>query len=131
MICRINVELLFFSDIQRLNYAVISNLLITLLSGKLYHRKVYNSKVYCYEINREIVDMKFYNREKELASLEKARHVSFTVHSQMTVLTGRRRIGKTSLIFIFQWKICRHEFNFICNWTIGDCPIRQCIDCFN
>ena len=43
--------------------------------------------------------MKFYNREKELASLEKVRRVSFSVHSQMTVLTGRRRIGKTSLIF--------------------------------
>ena len=41
--------------------------------------------------------MKFYNREKELASLEKVRQVSFSVHSQMTVLTGRRRIGKTSL----------------------------------
>ena len=43
--------------------------------------------------------MRFYNREKELASLEKVRQVSFSVHSQMTVLTGRRRIGKTSLIF--------------------------------
>ena len=43
--------------------------------------------------------MKFYNREKELALLEKVRRVSFSVHSQMTVLTGRRRIGKTSLIF--------------------------------
>ena len=43
--------------------------------------------------------MRFYNREKELASLDKVRQVSFSVHSQMTVLTGRRRIGKTSLIF--------------------------------
>ena len=43
--------------------------------------------------------MKFYNRDKELALLEKVRRVSFSVHSQMTVLTGRRRIGKTSLIF--------------------------------
>ncbi len=42
--------------------------------------------------------MKFYNRERELASLDKIRIVSFTVHSQMTVLTGRRRIGKTSLV---------------------------------
>ena len=44
--------------------------------------------------------MKFYNREKELESLEKIRRVSFSVHSQMTVFTGRRRIGKTSLIFM-------------------------------
>lgn len=43
--------------------------------------------------------MKFYNREAELAALNKMRDLSFTVHSQMTVLTGRRRIGKTSLIF--------------------------------
>jgi len=50
--------------------------------------------------------MKFYNREKELASLEKVRRVSFSVHSQMTVLTGRRRIGKTSLIF----KSCGYSY---------------------
>lgn len=43
--------------------------------------------------------MKFYNREKELEAMEKARRVAFSVHSQMLVLTGRRRIGKTSLIF--------------------------------
>ena len=43
--------------------------------------------------------MKFYNREKELAALEKVRQTAFSNHSQMTVLTGRRRIGKTSLIF--------------------------------
>ena len=43
--------------------------------------------------------MKFYNRESELEALNKMRDLSFNVHSQMTVLTGRRRIGKTSLIF--------------------------------
>lgn len=43
--------------------------------------------------------MKFYNREKELAALEEIRQISFSNHSQMTVLTGRRRIGKTSLVF--------------------------------
>jgi len=42
--------------------------------------------------------MKFYNREKELEVLSKAREISFNAHSQMTVLTGRRRVGKTSLI---------------------------------
>ena len=42
--------------------------------------------------------MKFYNREKELEMLDKGRQSSFNLHSQMTVLTGRRRIGKTSLI---------------------------------
>lgn len=42
--------------------------------------------------------MRFYNREKELGMLDRGRETSFNLHSQMTVLTGRRRIGKTSLI---------------------------------
>ena len=42
--------------------------------------------------------MKFYDREKELAELERIRAVAFSVSSQMTVVTGRRRIGKTKLI---------------------------------
>ena len=42
--------------------------------------------------------MKFYDRELELEALGKIQDLSYNVHSQMTVLTGRRRIGKTSLI---------------------------------
>lgn len=42
--------------------------------------------------------MKFYDRTKELAILEQTREIAYNNHSQMTVLTGRRRIGKTSLI---------------------------------
>ena len=42
--------------------------------------------------------MKFYNREKERAELRRISNLSFTRNSRMTVLTGRRRIGKTSLI---------------------------------
>lgn len=42
--------------------------------------------------------MKFYNREKELEALNKVRELSFNKHSMFTVLTGRRRIGKTLLI---------------------------------
>lgn len=42
--------------------------------------------------------MKFYNRERELELLARTREVAFGNHSQMTVLTGRRRIGKTKLI---------------------------------
>lgn len=42
--------------------------------------------------------MKFYNREQELLKLEQIRQVAFDLHSQMTVVTGRRRIGKTKLI---------------------------------
>lgn len=42
--------------------------------------------------------MKFYDRKKELEILDSVRNVAFSIHSQMTVLTGRRRIGKTNLI---------------------------------
>lgn len=42
--------------------------------------------------------MKFYNRTSELTELQRIRNLSFAEHSRMTVVTGRRRIGKTSLI---------------------------------
>ena len=42
--------------------------------------------------------MKFYNRKSELVLLEKTRQIAFSDHSQMTVLTGRRRVGKTKLM---------------------------------
>lgn len=42
--------------------------------------------------------MRFYDRQKELDELDRIRNVSFSVNSQMTVVTGRRRIGKTKLL---------------------------------
>lgn len=42
--------------------------------------------------------MRFYNRKNELTQLEAIRQRSLSQHSQMTVITGRRRIGKTKLI---------------------------------
>ena len=42
--------------------------------------------------------MNFYNRTSELAELQRIKNLSFTDYSRMTVITGRRRIGKTSLI---------------------------------
>ena len=42
--------------------------------------------------------MKFYNRQDEIAELKRIEQLSFTRNSRMTVITGRRRIGKTSLI---------------------------------
>lgn len=42
--------------------------------------------------------MKFYDRETEMAELLRIRELAFTHNSRMTVVTGRRRIGKTSLI---------------------------------
>lgn len=41
--------------------------------------------------------MRFYHREKELALLREIRERAIAKHSQLTVLTGRRRIGKTML----------------------------------
>lgn len=42
--------------------------------------------------------MKFYNREQEIAKLHEIRQWAYEDHSRLTVVTGRRRIGKTSLI---------------------------------
>lgn len=42
--------------------------------------------------------MKFYNRTKEIDQLRRIKSMAYTDHSKLTVLTGRRRIGKTSLI---------------------------------
>lgn len=61
------------------------------------HRKytaVYYTAVYFVKCGK----MKFYDRQEELSLLEKRRNVAFNNHSQMAVLTGRRRIGKTLLI---------------------------------
>ena len=42
--------------------------------------------------------MRFYNRTSELAELQRIQDLSFSDHSRLIVVTGRRRIGKTSLI---------------------------------
>ena len=42
--------------------------------------------------------MRFYNRESELDELKRIQNLSFNYFSRMTVVTGRRRIGKTSLV---------------------------------
>jgi AAA+ ATPase superfamily predicted ATPase len=44
--------------------------------------------------------MRFYNREQELSSLERVHKLAAT-SAKMTVITGRRRIGKTRLIMTF------------------------------
>lgn len=41
--------------------------------------------------------MKFYDRKEELKELKRIQTLAFTQYSRMTVITGRRRIGKTSL----------------------------------
>lgn len=42
--------------------------------------------------------MKFYSRSEEIAELQRIKELAYNDHSKLTVLTGRRRIGKTSLI---------------------------------
>ncbi len=42
--------------------------------------------------------MKFYNRTSEIAELQQIKEMAYNDHSRLTVITGRRRIGKTSLI---------------------------------
>lgn len=42
--------------------------------------------------------MRFYNRTEEIAELRRIKDLAYNEHSMLTVLTGRRRIGKTSLI---------------------------------
>ncbi|RIH67155.1 ATP-binding protein [Mariniphaga sediminis] len=42
--------------------------------------------------------MKFYNRDNELNELKRIQDLSFHDFSRMTVVAGRRRIGKTSLV---------------------------------
>lgn len=42
--------------------------------------------------------MRFYDRIEEIEELKRIQKLSFDNHSRLTVVTGRRRIGKTSLI---------------------------------
>ena len=42
--------------------------------------------------------MKFYDRTNEIAKLQRIKEMAYNDHSKLTVITGRRRIGKTSLI---------------------------------
>lgn len=42
--------------------------------------------------------MRFYDREEELKLLREVQEQSFSDHSRFTVVTGRRRVGKTKLV---------------------------------
>lgn len=43
--------------------------------------------------------VKFYNREKEMAQLREIQQQAYTDYSRFVVITGRRRVGKTSLVY--------------------------------
>jgi len=55
--------------------------------------------------------MKFYNRERELAELKKL-YKQAAAQARMTVITGRRRVGKTSLALEFV-KDHKHLYLFV------------------
>lgn len=64
--------------------------------------------------------MKFYNREKELQLLQESEEVS-RQNSQMTVIVGRRRIGKTKLLLkatenrqAVYWFVSRKSESILC-----------------
>ena len=42
--------------------------------------------------------MKFFDRKEQLSLLREIRERSYSSHSMMTVVSGRRRIGKTTLV---------------------------------
>ncbi len=55
--------------------------------------------------------MKFYDREEETAELKRILELSYNNHSRLTVVTGRRRIGKTRLIrHAFEGERCLYLF---------------------
>lgn len=79
--------------------------------------------------------MKFYNREKELQKLAEMRKLSFEIHSQMTVVTGRRRIGKTKLIIrscedtpTIYWFVGRNNEVALCSEFSDN--VRRSLDVF-
>ena len=43
--------------------------------------------------------VKFYNRQQEMAQLLDIQQQAFNDYSRFVVLTGRRRVGKTSLVY--------------------------------
>lgn len=66
--------------------------------------------------------MKFYNREKEISRLQEIGRASKS-NAQLTVITGRRRIGKTQLILkatesvpepVLYFFVARKAENFLC-----------------
>ena len=46
----------------------------------------------------KFIEMRFYDREEQLETLREMRELSYNGYSRLTVVTGRRRIGKTTLI---------------------------------
>ena len=79
-------------------------------------------------VNAESI-MKFYNRTEEIASLREVREAAKS-NAQFTVVTGRRRIGKTSLI----WKAYEDEpalYFFVARKSEGELCEEYCSEIEN
>lgn len=76
------------------NYRLVSGRLTGKEFGSFTENCYFCNHGYC---NRRCIIMKFYDREIETETLRKIEETSRS-YAQMTVITGRRRIGKTSLI---------------------------------
>lgn len=50
------------------------------------------------EFGVKLFKMKFFDRKEQLSKMEEIRKRAYTNHSMFTIVTGRRRIGKTTLI---------------------------------
>jgi hypothetical protein len=76
------------------------------------------SEIAISEIAQKKENMRFFDRTEEIATLRKIREMSQD-HAQFTVVTGRRRIGKTSLV----WKAYEDEpilYFFVARKAEGD-----------
>ena len=62
----------------------------------------------------ELKRMRFFDRTKEIASLKEILELSKS-NAQFTVVTGRRRIGKTSLV----WKAYENEPILYCKPSVN------------
>jgi len=66
--------------------------------------------------------MKFYNREKEMAELLKLSRKTYTNGGLMSVIVGRRRVGKTRLLR----ETYQDTFNFLYLFTAKKPELLLC-----
>jgi AAA+ ATPase superfamily predicted ATPase len=60
--------------------------------------------------------MKFYNRETEMAELLELSHQAYTNGGLMSVIVGRRRVGKTRLLR----QTYQDTLNYLYLFTVGN-----------
>lgn len=76
--------------------------------------------------------MDFFDRQEEIATLRRIRKASHT-HAKFTVVTGRRRVGKTNLVdhalkdepFMYLYVGRKTEKDLCTEFQGGDCASTQ------